>query len=195
LQEWSGGWLAFGFAPPDRDSDDAGVSDAGDDFFLVEGQEGGMGGVYRVRGKSGHVEAWITVADRRAPSNSQVVMHLSVDAANGVTELAFAGSGVGFCSAHLRTADNFLFIRGKPNAPPPPGAPNGHYCERERSGCFSTTELTMDLGAAANRCTRIAAASFALRGALDASADPESNVMPSKIYQFFETKPEGIPAF
>lgn len=192
MQEWAGGWLAFGFASADED---AGAAGSGDDFYLVEGQEGGMGGVYRVRAGSGDVEAWITVADRRAPNNSQVVMHLLVDAAAVTTELAFAGSGVGFCSAHLKTGDNHLFIRGKPNAPPPPGAPNGHYCDSERVGCFSTTELNVDLGAAANGCKTIASASFAIAGALDASSAPEGNVAPATIYKLFETKPQGIAAF
>jgi hypothetical protein len=198
MQEWTGGWLAFGFAPSEPDGDDAGAAGAaagGNDFFLVQGQEGGMGGAYRVRAGSGDVEAWITVADHRAPNNSQVVMHLLVDAAASTTELAFGGSGVGFCSAHLKTGDNYLFIRGKPNAPPPPGAPNGHYCGSERTGCFATTELNVNLGAAANGCRPIASASFGILGTLDASGDPEGNVTPLMIYQFFDTKPQGIPAY
>jgi hypothetical protein len=195
MQEMAGSWIAFGFAPSERDGDDAGAAARGDDFFLVEGQDGGMGGAYRVGAGSGDVEAWITVADQRAPSNSQVLMHLLVDASAMSTELALGGSGVGFCSAHLKTDDNYLFIRAKPNVPPPPGAPNGHYCGSERSGCFSTTQLNVDLGAAAMGCNRIASQSFVIPGTLDASADPEGNVTPATIYQYFHNKPQNIPAF
>ena len=194
MDERNGGWMAFGFAPPEASDADAGpVPAASDrDFYLVAGQEGGMGGAYHIF-STGAVEAWLTVADSRAPNNSQVIMHLLTNRADSSTELTLGGSGVGFCSAHLKTGNNNLFIQGKTNAPPPPGAPNGHYCDVQRAGCFSTTELNTDLGAGAAACAGIAAASFAIHESLDASS--AGNVMPATIYAFFDAKPQGIPAY
>jgi hypothetical protein len=196
LSEWPGGWFAFGWASSNESGDDAGADAVSrNDFYLVEGQDGGMGGAYRIRGGSKDVEGWITVADSRVPNNSQVIMHLWVDAGAATTELAFGGSGVGFCSAHLKTGSDHIFIRGKTNAPPPPGAPNGQYCDSEHTGCFSTSDLNMDLGAAAVSCDSISASSFAIQTTLDASSDPEANVTPAIVYQFFNSEPQGIQAF
>lgn len=196
MTQGMGSWMAFGFAPAEADDADAGPAAAGggNDFFIISGQDGGMGGAYHVR-STGAVEAWLTVADSRAPNNSQVLMHLLTDKSDSTTELTLGGSGVGFCSAHLKTGANYLFIEGKTNAPPPPGAPMGHYCDVQRAGCFSTTSLNTDLGAGAAACAPIAAASFALHSSLDASADAEANVTPATIYQFFSSQPQGIAAY
>jgi hypothetical protein len=209
MSQNAGGWMAFGFdtAPDVADIDagalddtDAGALDAhgGKDFYLIHGQDGGMGGAYHVSAARGDVEAWLTVADSRYPDNSQVIMHLLTDSAAGTTELAFAGSGVGFCSAHLKTGHDFLFIQGKTNAPPPPGVPMNsamQYCDAARSGCFASAALSTDLGGDAVGCTSIAASSFRIRATLDASSDPEGNVTPATVYQYFNQAPGGIPAF
>jgi hypothetical protein len=196
-------WLAFGFAAaaPSDDADagvDAGVEDShgANDFFLIEGQTGGMGGAYRVRGSD--VEAWITVADSRVPNNSQVIMHLATSSAAGTTELALAGSGVGFCSAHLKASREFLFIRARTNGALPPGAPMssaGQYCDTVRVGCFAAAALDSDLGADAAGCRAIDARSFAIRGNLEASGDHSANVTPGTIYEYFNTAPTGVAAF
>jgi hypothetical protein len=201
-----GGWMAFGFDTAQDDADagvldaDAGALDAngGKDFYLIHGQDGGMGGAYRVSAARGEVEAWLTVADSRVPNNSQVIMHLLTDSASGTTELALAGSGVGFCSAHLKTGHNFLFIQAKTNAPPPPGTPMSaqmQYCDSSRTGCFATDTLDTDLGGDAVGCMPIAARSFGIRAPIDASSDPEGNVTPATVYQYFNQAPAGIPAF
>lgn len=196
LQDWGGGYVAFGFVPAGSAGDeDAGVSaaDGGHDFYLIEGQDGGMGGAYHVRA-NGDVEAWLTVADSRAPNNSQVLMHLMTNAAAATTELAFGGSGVGFCSAHLKTGADQLFIRGKLNAPPPPGTPisaNAQYCDIERTACFATADLTSDLGAAA--CGSLS--HFAIATSIDASSDPDGNVMAPAIYMFFDARLMGIASY
>lgn len=101
--------------------DDAGTDAGREAFYLLEGQEGGMGGVYRVDGDD--VEGWIAVADRNAPMNSRVLMHLITHKAPATSELALAGAGVGFCSGHLKTSSDYLFIQGKTNGAPPPGTP------------------------------------------------------------------------
>lgn len=196
-----GSWLAFGFARASIDADaDAGVGESGarGDFYLVEGQEGGMGGAYHVKAGSNDVEAWITVADRRVPNNSQVIMHLVTHTAAGTTELALAGSGVGFCSAHLKTSRDYLFIEAKTNAALPPGAPmtpGSQYCDASRSGCFATSALDVDLGPHASGCMDLSVDSFAIRDALDASHDPEANVTPARVYEYFNMAPTNITAF
>jgi hypothetical protein len=196
LQAWDGGYVAFGFVPAAADGDqDAGVAaaDGGHDFYLVEGQDGGMGGAYHVRA-SGDVEAWLTVADSRAPNNSQVLMHLMTNAAAATTELVFGGSGVGFCSAHLKTGADHLFIRGKMNAPPPPGTsitPTMQYCDIERTACFATADLMNDVDAAACGSLR----TFGIATTIDASSDPDGNVMAPAIYMFFDARLMGIASY
>lgn len=217
LQSLGEQWLAFGFAQaldaPDGGADDAGSdgSDAGrgdggalatpgggDAFYLVEGMTGGMGGAYRVDRASGNLEGWIVVADRRAPSNSQVVMHLLTDKAAGTLELSFGGTGVGFCAAHLKTGAGHIFVSGKTNAPPPPGtamSPGLQSCDVERAGCFDAAALATDLGAEAPSCAPLAASTFVLHPGLDASTEPGANVTPSALSIHFESAPAGVPAF
>jgi hypothetical protein len=192
MQRYPGGWVAFGFEDAQADAD-AGAG--GRDFYLIEGQDGGMGGAFHVRAGGGHLEGWLSVADSRAPNNSQVIMHLLVDNSPHTTELAFAGSGVGFCSAHLKVDGAALFIRAKTNAPPPPGSPNGHYCNDLRVGCFATAELDRDLGANATLCAPVAPATFGIRTNLDATLTQEANVVPARIYELFNTPVNDIAAF
>jgi hypothetical protein len=196
------GWVAFGFgtAAP-ASTDDAGASDAdggtatdGEAFYLVEGQEGGMGGAYRVQGDD--VEAWIAVADSTAPTNSRVLMHLVTHKSPATSELALAGAAVGFCSAHLKTSSNFLYIEGRTNAVPPPGAPmTGQYCDALRAGCFAVSDLNTDLGSGDVGCQGIAPPSFAIHGTLDASTDPGANVVPNNIYMYFNQRLTGVAEF
>lgn len=221
----NGGYLAFGLVPassenvgPETNSDvdagagadagtgaDAGSADAGSladsgrDFYFVEGQPGGNGGAYHID-RWGNVEAWIAVAERDIPSNSQVIMHLVTRRAAGTLELALAGSGVGFCAAHLKTNSEFLYVSGKTNAPPPPGtqqAVGTQYCDAPRAGCFRADDLGNDLGGAATSCSAIAAASFELGAELDAdgSSDAGASVTPSEIYTYFSEAPADVPAF
>jgi hypothetical protein len=191
-------WLAFGF---DRAaSADAGnvTTDASNDFYLVTGQESGMGGAYRIEGKTGNVEAWITVADENAPTNSQVILHLLTNKQAGTLELSLAGSGVGFCAAHLKTNADYLWVSGKTNGAAPPGTdvPAGtQYCDAVRSGCFAATALASDLGAAASNCADIASDTFAIHEILDASSDAEGNVNPATLYGIFNTVPAGVATF
>ena len=195
MQERVGGWLAFGVVPSQEDAD-AGTA-AGNEVYLVEGQDCGMGGAYRVRA-SGDVEAWITVADSRYPNNSQVLMHLMIDAAAATTELAFGGSGVGFCSAHLKTNKDHVFVAGKTNAPPPPGeGPTSgvQYCAAPRAGCFATDMLTTDLGENAAGCAAIRSATFAIKSGIDASSGQDGNVAAPTIYEYFNVEPKGIAAY
>jgi hypothetical protein len=198
IQQGNGNWLAFGF---DNAYDaDAGpvAADSSNDFYLVRGQDGGMGGAYHIDGATGDVDAWLSVADSRAPQNSQVIMHLMTNKAAATLELALAGSGVGFCSAHLKTGNEFLFIEAKTNGAAPPGTPlppSGQYCDAQRIGCFGVAALHKDLGGAADGCRPIAASSFAISHALDASSDPGANVIPALIYKYFDAAPSGIPAF
>lgn len=197
------GWVAFGFASPgggavDADAGmdgDGGVEDAREAFYLVEGQEGGMGGAYRVQGDD--VEAWIAVADSNAPMNSQVIMHLMTHKMPATSELALAGAGVGFCSAHLKTSTDFIFIEGKTNGAPPPGTPmmpGVQYCDDARAGCFAVSDLATELSGDDAHCRPISS-SFQIRGRLDASADAEANVTPSSIYMYFKQRPTGVTAF
>ena len=210
------GWIAFGFdtalavpagqggadgsgaggaSPPVGVGDVAAAAGA---FYLVEGQPSGMGGAYRLDRASNSVEGWITVADRIAISNSQVIMHLATDHPNGLLELTFAGSGVGFCGAHLKTNATNLFIEGKTNGAAPPGTalpPGGQYCDADRSGCFALTDLGADLGGDASACLPLSAPTFTISPTLDASSDDSANVTPSSIWSYFGTTPGGIPAF
>src|SRR5262249_48850671 len=125
-------------------------------------------------------------------------MHLATDKAAATLELAFAGSGVGFCGAHLKTGGGHIFVRARTNAPPPPGTdpmPGVNYCGAERSGCFATDALDTDLGADAAACRSIAADSFALHENLDASTDSGATVTPATIYQYFDGRPAGVADF
>jgi hypothetical protein len=223
----SAGWVGFGLVPasggssgsPEADTDidagalidagsiraDAGSADAGSDtdsgrdFYLVEGQPGGNGGAYHID-RWGNVEAWIAVAERDIPANSQVIMHLATRRAAGTLELALAGSGVGFCAAHLKTNSEFLYVSGKTNAPPPPGtqqAVGTQYCDAPRAGCFRADNLVTDLGGDSTSCSTVGAGSFELGTELDADGanDAGVNVAPGEIYTYFSEEPAGIPAF
>lgn len=197
------GWVALGSDRSGASGDDAGTdaADGGIDddpavFYLVEGQEGGMGGAYRIQGDS--VEGWIAVADSTAPLNSRVIMHLITHVRSMTTELALAGAAVGFCSAHLRTSADHLFIEGKTNAAPPAGAPMptaNEYCDASRAGCFAAADLNTDLGAEAEGCGSIARSSFEIHSPLDASSDPGANVAHDRIYTYFNRRPEAVPAY
>lgn len=216
----SSGWVAFGVqrpggadagadapsapadasVPPDAGSGDldAGPRTTGSDFYLVEGQEGGNGGVYHID-RQGNVEGWIAVAERDIPANSQVIMHLLTDGA-GTLELALAGSGVGFCAAHLKTNPSFLFVTGKTNAPPPPGtmqAVGTQYCDEPRAGCFQADNLATDLGSDSASCAAIGPSSFEVGVELDSdtSADAGVNVVTTEIYSYFNQPPAGVPNF
>jgi hypothetical protein len=218
------GWVAFGVErrePVDGGAsvDDAGVSaadasaaidgsvsptDGGQaidpvDVYLVEGQEGGNGGAYRID-ERGNVEGWIAVAERNIPSNSQVIMHLWTDAPARTLELALAGSGVGFCAAHLQTDPTFLFISGKTNAPPPPGtmmSPGMQYCDATRAACYRADDLATDLGSDSESCAAIGPSSFDIGVELDSdtSEGANPNVVTSDIYSYFSEMPTGVPTF
>jgi len=209
----SSGWVAFGFDPAATEvaadagadggspsSADAGATAPGrrGDFYLIEGQNNGMGGAYRISPR-GDVEGWIAVADRSTPLSSQVLMHLLTSASASTLELEIAGSAVGFCSAHLKTDDHHVFVSGRTNAPPPPGSPMaGQYCDAERNGCFDASALSTDLGVDAAECSRVAPSTFALGVTLDASTDVDAgvaNVTPSAIADYFSLEPTGVPAF
>jgi hypothetical protein len=212
------GWLGFGRAlpgsaasggdpgdasvPPDAASGafDAGQgAPDGSEFYLIEGQEGGNGGVYHID-RRGNIEGWIAVAERDIPANSQVLMHLSTDAAAGTLELALAGAGVGFCAAHLKTDPSFLFVSGKTNAPPPPGTMQEvgtQYCDVPRSGCYQADNLATDLGSDSASCAAIGPSSFRIDVELDSdtSADAGVNVVTTEIYGYFNQMPAGVPEF
>lgn len=191
------GWVAFGFDQAATDVD-AGpvVASGGNDFYLVQGQDNGMGSAYHVSGGTGNVEGWMAVADRLAPTNSQVLLHLLTDEAASTLELALAGSGVGFCSGHLKADADHLFVSGKTNAPPPPGSPmTGQYCDAARAGCFAVTALGTDLGESSPSCSGVASSSFGIHTNLDASTDGGANVVAADIHRYFATKPTGIPPF
>jgi hypothetical protein len=198
IQQSEGKWLAFGFdAAQAADAGSVAIA-AGQDFYLADGQEGGMGDVYRISGATGDVEAWISVADSRAPANSQVLIHLLTHRASSTLELTFAGTGVGFCSAHLNTGSDHLFITAKTNAPPPAGTPMsviGQWCDAVRSGCFASADLSMDLGGSDPSCAALDQHSFEIATTLDASQDAEANVSGPQIYTYFNHMPEGLPAF
>ena len=190
------GWVAFGF---DRAAEaDAGVTEAsdGNDFYLVEGQESGNGGAYHISGATGSVHAWLSVADESAPLQSQVIAQLVTDKAAGTLELAFGGAAVGFCGAHLKTSTDHLFVRGRTNAPPPPGSPMaGQYCDTSRAACYASAALTTDLGEASPECAGLGPSSFAIGTELDASSDGGANVTPSEIWRYFSQRPTGVAAF
>jgi len=203
------GWLAFGFdkAPFVRgDAGDAGTesdagvepADGGDHFYLIEGQPGGMGGAYHIDRANGNVEAWIAVAEKTIPMNSQVIMHLLSRKPEKTLELAFAGSAVGFCSAHLKTSADHIFVQGRTNGAAAPGAiiaPGTQVCDAARAGCFAIAALEVDLGPDANGCSAIAASTFDIATELDASSDSGANVSFANIYTYFDEPPTGIPAF
>jgi hypothetical protein len=190
------GWLAFGF--DQASAADAGPAEAGEgnDFYLIMGQETGNGGAYHVAGATGNVEAWIAVADENVPLNSQVLMHLVTDKAASTLELALGGAAVGFCSAHLKTSPDHLFVSGRTNAVPPPGAPMaGQYCEVTRAGCYETAALTTDLGENSPTCMGVGPSTFAITVGLDASTDAGANVTPAQIWRYFSQRPVGVPTF
>lgn len=223
LQSFGGsgaaGWVGFGFGEAVNDdtapTEDAGVDDAGAitaatprdagsssvgrDFYLVEGQSGGNGGAYRID-TQGNVEAWIAVAERDIPANSQVLMHLKTDESDSTLELVLAGSGVGFCAAHLKTNPDLVYTQGKTNAPPPPGEQpvvGVQYCNALSGGCFQASALDVDLGAESATCAPVSASSFAISQELDSdsSGDAGANVDPAQIYEYFGDPPAGVPAF
>jgi hypothetical protein len=192
------GWLAFGFDQAAVAAPDAGPVEAseGNDFYLVDGQDNGMGGVYHVSGATGSVEAWIAVADRTAPTNSRVIMHLLTNKPAATLELALAGAGVGFCSGHLKANADHLFVRARTNGVPPPGAAmGGQYCDAVRAGCFAVGALGTDLGENSPSCAGVAAGNFAMPSNLDASTDTGANVVPADIHQYLSTRPSGVAAF
>lgn len=190
------GWVAFGF---DRAAEaDAGPAQAsdGNDFYLVEGQPSGNGGAYHISGATGSVHAWLAVAEQNVPLNSQVVAELVTDESTKTLELALAGSAVGFCAAHLKTSQDHLFVRGRTNAPPPPGSPmSGQYCDVQRAACYATAALTTDLGAGAGECVALGPSAFAIGTELDASSDASANVTPGEIWRYFSQKPTGVATF
>ena len=190
------GWVAFGF---DRAAAaDAGPAAAsnGNDFYLVEGQESGNGGAYHISGATGSVHGWLVVADRGAPLNSQVLLELLTDEPAATLELSLAGSAVGFCGAHLKANPDHLFVQGRINAPPPPGAPmTGQYCDARRAACYSTGALDTDLGESSPECAALGPAAFAIRTELDASTDAAANVRPAELWRLFSQRPTGVAAF
>jgi hypothetical protein len=199
-------WVAFGFAEAlargDAAADDAGPPDGGilaaegggDDFYLIAGQATGNGGAYHVRRSTGDVEGWIVVADSQNPGNSRVVMHLLTRKAANTLELALGGAAVGFCSAHLKTGRDAIFVRGKLNAPPPPGTPQGSQaCASSSTGCFAAAALTTDLGATAPACAALAEPTFQLTTELDAAA--AGNVDPAALPTLFSQPPTGVASF
>jgi hypothetical protein len=190
------GWLAFGF---DRaTATDAGPvqAGAGNDFYLIVGQEAGNGGAYHIEGATGNVEGWIAVADRNVPLNSQVLMHLVTDKATATLELALGGAAVGFCSAHLKASRDHVFVTARANEPPPPGSPMaGQYCYAPRAGCYATADLSTDLGENNPRCAGVGRTALAIAVGLDASTDTGANVNPAEIWRIFSQKPTGVPAF
>jgi hypothetical protein len=190
------GWLAFGFER--ASAADAGPvqAGAGNDFYLIMGQETGNGGAYHIAGATGDVEGWIAVADENVPLNSQVLMHLVTDKSAGTLELALGGAAVGFCSAHLKTSRDYLFVSGRTNAPPPPGSPMaGQYCDASRAGCYATAALGTDLGESSPSCASVGASTFAINVGLDASTDTGANVNPAEIWRYFSQRPTGVAAF
>jgi hypothetical protein len=188
LGDGDGHWLAFGF--------ESAEAEASGNFYFVEGSASGMGGAYRVDGVSGDIEGWIAVADKDALSNSQVIMHLLLHKATGSVELALAGSGVGFCSAHLKTTVERLFVSGSIGEPTSEGgaaAPNSAGCQASRSGCFNATALGTEHAADSDTCASVNEATFELATELDAA--PAGNVLANTIFTYFDTMPEGVTAF
>jgi hypothetical protein len=212
----AGGWIAFGYgaalpSPPDAGGNDDGGIDkdaesergppdggalgaegGGNDFYLITGQATGNGGAYRIDRRSGDVEGWVAVADSALTRNSQVLMHILSLHAPGTLEMTFAGQGVGFCAAHLKTGHDFLFIDGKSLVPPPEGMMY-EACGTSRAACFDAAHLDRDLGARDPGCAGLASGSFQLPVSLDAS--PGGNVSPPSLASIFSSVPAGIPAF
>jgi hypothetical protein len=188
-------WLAFGFAQPLEPAPEGEASAAvglePNDFYLVDGRIAGMGGVYHLD-RDGNVEAWIAVADQAAPEDGQVLMHLITNKNAGTLELALAGSGVGFCGAHLKANADHVFVTGKPDSAAGAGEPR---CEALSSGCFALAALDVDLGADSSSCAAIAPSAFAMSVGLDASDDDAANVDPARIYDYFNDRPLGVPSF
>lgn len=179
------GWSAFG-------------SD-GDDFYLLEGQPRGMGAVYRVSRVTERVEGWMAVADEaHVDDMSQVIMHLVSDRDAGTLEIALAGSGVGFCGAHVKMDQDLIYVQGRPDGPPAPGepppAPGARTCAAPTAGCFSAEHLDVDRGADSALCASLAPDTFVL-GALDASPDQGANVDSRALYTYFRTPPADVAAF
>jgi hypothetical protein len=190
-------WLAFGFAQPlqpaSEDEDEASDADVlePNDFYLVDGRIAGRGGVYHLD-RDGNVDAWIAVADQATPEDGQVLMHLLTSRSAGTLELALAGSGVGFCGAHLKADADHVFVTGKPDAA---SDASEQSCQALSAGCYALGELDVDLGADSSSCTEIAAPAFAMSVGLDASDDDAANVDPALIYDYFNDRPLGVPSF
>jgi hypothetical protein len=185
-------WLAFGFAEPLGDEDEAAPGElAPNDFYLVDGRNAGMGGLYHLD-RDGNVEAWIAVADQDTPEDEQVVLHLITRRSAATLELALAGRGVGVCGAHLKADADHVFVTGKPDAASSASAPS---CASLTSGCYALSALGTDLGADASDCAEIAPASFDMSSGLDASDDDDANVDPARIYDYFNDRPLGVPSF
>lgn len=186
-------WLAFGFAEPlvpAADGEERAPL-APNDFYLVDGRNAGMGGVYHLD-REGNVEAWIAVADQEGLAQGQVLMHLLTRKSAGTFELALAGSGVGFCGAHLKADADHVFVTGKPDAASGAGE---QACEALTAGCYALAALDSDLGADSSSCAAIAPASFDMSVELDASDDADANVDPARIYDYFNDRPLGVPSF
>lgn len=188
-------WLAFGFAQPLEPAPEGEASAGGvlepNDFYLVDGRIGGMGGVYHLD-RDGNVEAWLAVADQDTPEEGQVLMHLITSKDAGTLELALAGTGVGFCGAHLKADADHVFVTGKPDAA---SGATGQSCGAPSSGCYALAALDIDLGADSASCAGIAAPAFDMSVGLDASNDDDSNVDPARIYDYFNDRPLGVPSF
>jgi hypothetical protein len=182
-------WMAFGFDAPLGDGGSA------SNFYFVEGRSNGGGGAYHVDTNSGDIEGWIAVADKGSPNTSQVLIHLLLHKDSGSVELTLAGSGVGFCSAHLKTTADALFIVGNTIGPIPEGEtiPAGtEYCQPARMGCFNPTSLTTELDADDSACEAVNSDSFAI--ATDLDGTPTGNVVASTIHKYLSTAPKGIPS-
>ena len=119
-------------------------------------------------------------------------MHLITSKSAGTLELALAGSGVGFCGAHLKADADHVFVTGKPDASSAAGSPS---CGAQSSGCYALAALDIDLGADSASCAAIAAPAFDMSVGLDASDDDDSNVDPARIYDYFNDRPLGVPSF
>jgi hypothetical protein len=188
-------WLAFGFAQPlePAPGDEASEADVlePNDFYLVDGRIAGKGGVYHLD-RDGNVEAWIAVADQGTPEEGQVLMHLITSKARGTLELALAGTGVGFCGAHLKADADHVFVTGKPDAA---SVASEQSCQAPSSGCYALAALDVDLGADSSSCAGIAPSAFDMSAGLDASDEDDSNVDPARIYDYFNDRPQGVPSF
>lgn len=183
-------WIAFGFAEPLDAAETEGEALAPNDFYVLDGKNGGTGGLYHLD-STGNVEAWIAVADQQAPEDGQVLLHLITSKEAGTLELALAGSGVGLCGAHLKADAEHVFVSGKPDI----AGSSGQLCEALSTGCFALGALETDLGADSDSCAAIAPSSFDMSVGLDASTDSDANVDPARIYDYFNDRPLGVPSF